>query len=323
MASPIALGHAGWLRPGPYRWARAVGWLCLLTILCVAAFNVAADASLRLAALAAGETFVSRAASPAGARLLAVLTGSAAMLGVYAAAVALVERRRVPEVGLARLLPDLLGGLLVGGLLIAAIVAPMWGAGWVRITTTPVTHVAEALKQSVQSGVIEEVVMRIILFRLLWRAIGVVPALILTALVFGGLHLSNPDSSLFAALCLIAGEGVAAGLYLLTGRVWMAIGMHAGWNFAQGWIFGAVVSGTDGFGGGPLRTAPAEGVSAFLSGGGFGPEASLSALAVSLIASIAFLMAAWKRGRFVADPPPDKDGAAAPADIDRRTEESP
>jgi len=35
-----------------------------------------------------------------------------------------------------------------------------------------------------------------------------------------------------------------------------------------------------------------------LSGGGFGPEASLAALVISLLASVGFLRLAWKRGCF-------------------------
>jgi hypothetical protein len=37
-----------------------------------------------------------------------------------------------------------------------------------------------------------------------------------------------------------------------------------------------------------------------LSGGGFGPESSFAALAVSLAASVGFLYFAWKKGGLVA-----------------------
>ena len=147
-------------------------------------------------------------------------------------------------------------------------------------------------------SVIEEVLMRLIIFRLLWRVGGVWPALLITALLFGGLHLSNPDASIFAALCLVAGEGVGAGLYLLTGRIWASIGMHAGWNFAQGWLFGSVVSGIDVASSGPLRTEPVGNIAEMFSGGGFGPESSMAAFGISLVASAFFLTIAWQHGRF-------------------------
>ncbi len=300
MATEIILGNKGWLAPGRFRGAKALAWLSVLSVLCIVAFNFAADASLRLSALTFGEVFTTRANASPGARLLAVIVGATGMLTVYALAVGLVERRKTPELALRALIPDIAIGLVIGGILIVAIIGLMWSAGWVTITATPVTKIAESLKQSVQSGVIEEVLMRIIIFRLLWRAAGVFPALIATAVLFGGLHLSNPDGSFFSALCLIAGEGIGAGLYLLTGRVWMSIGMHSGWNFAQGWVFGSAVSGLNSFSGGPLQTRPVDGVTAIMSGGGFGPESTVAALCLSVLASAILLGLVWKRGRFVA-----------------------
>ena len=298
MAADIVLGNSGVLAPGRYRWARALGWMCILAILCVLSFNLAADAILHLAAAMNGEEFTTRAAAPATARLAAVIVASIAMLGTYRLAINLGERRSATELGLRALVPELAIGIGIGATLMAMIIAILWMAGWVSISASPVTAVLESLKLSIQSGVIEEVLMRLIVFRLLWRVGGVWPALVITALLFGGLHLSNPDASLFAALCLVAGEGVAAGLYLLTGRIWASIGMHAGWNFAQGWLFGSVVSGIDIASSGPLRTQPIEGVAEMLSGGGFGPESSMAAFGVSLVASAIFLAMAWRRGRF-------------------------
>lgn len=300
MSAKVVLGHAGWLAPGKLRRARALTWLIGLAVLCIFTLNVVSEPLLRLWALATDTPFVSRADSPPLARLLAVIVACTAMLGVYALAVRLVERRPVDELALGRLLPDLAWGFVIGGALIALIIGIQWSAGWVSIETTPVTRVVESIKQAIQSGVAEEVLMRLIILRLLWRAVGVVPALLLTSLLFGALHLANPDATIFAGLCLLAGEGVGIGLYMLTGRVWASVGMHAAWNFVQGWLFGSAVSGLDQFAGGPLQTRPVEGVSEMLSGGGFGPESSVAALVVSLIASVICLGLAWKRGAFVA-----------------------
>ena len=298
MAADIVLGNSGVLAPGRYRLARALGWMCILAILCVLSFNLAADAVLRVAAAMTSDEFTTRAAAPTGARLAAVIVASITMLATYRLAIHLGERRSAPELGLRELVPELAIGIGIGATLMAMIIAILWVAGWVSISTSPVTAVSESLKLSIQSGVIEEVLMRLIIFRLLWRVGGVWPALLITALLFGGLHLSNPDATIFAALCLVAGEGVGAGLYLLTGRIWASIGMHAGWNFAQGWLFGGVVSGIEVASGGPLPTEPFGNVAEMLSGGGFGPESSMAALGISLIASAFFLTIAWQRGRF-------------------------
>ena len=95
-----------------------------------------------------------------------------------------------------------------------------------------------------------------------------------------------------------------AGFYILTGRVWAAIGVHAGWNFTQGWIYGAAVSGTSGFEGGPLDVEPVRGVSEIISGGGFGPEASFAGLLVGTSVGALTLWMAWKRGRLRGAPMP-------------------
>jgi len=297
MTQLVELGSERWLKPGRYRRVRALAWLIVLAILCVLTFNIAADTTLRLAGLLSGEPFTTRAAAPSGARLTAVLVGSIAMLGVYGLAVRLGEDRAAGEIGLKPMLKELPVGIAIGGAIMTIIIAILWSAGWAVIEAGPVTGVAEAMKQAVQSAVIEETLMRLVIFRMLWRAFGVWPGLIATALLFGGLHLSNPDASLFGAVCLIAGEGIGAGLYLLTGRVWMSIGMHAGWNFALGWVFGSAVSGLDSFASGPFRTHPAEGVATLLSGGGFGPEASVAALVVSLAGSAICLTLALRKGR--------------------------
>jgi len=300
MSAKIVLGHAGWLGLGKWRWARALLWLIGLAVLCILTFNLAADATLRLWGLATGEPFTTRAAAPHAARLLAVSVAAIAMLCAYALAVRFVERRPAQELALRPLLIDLIAGLVIGGALIAAIIGILWAAGWVTIVSSPVTQITESIKEAIQSGVIEEVLMRLIIFRLLWRATGVVPALLATGVVFGALHLANPDATIFAGICLLAGEGVGIALYMLTGRVWASVGMHAGWNFVQGWLFGSAVSGLSFFAGGPLLTRPIAGVSDMLSGGGFGPEASFAALGVSLVASLVGLGAAWRKGAFAA-----------------------
>jgi membrane protease YdiL (CAAX protease family) len=296
----VVIGSEGMLSRGKWRPLRALGWLVMLCVLIVILYNAVARVALWLMAWGGGVQLASTSAAPAAYKLVAAVIGSIALLIGYRAAVRLGERRKVAELDLRRAPADLLLGLAVGGALMTAIVGALWGSGWVTIEPRTTDHVALALRDSIRSGVLEELVLRLVIFRLLWRAVGIWPALTGAALLFGALHLVNPDSSLFAAGCLIAGEGIGIGLYLITGRIWASIGMHAGWNFAQGWIFGAAVSGTTEIAGGPLVLTPVQGVSDALSGGGFGPEASLAALGISLLASAAFLFRAWALGCFVA-----------------------
>lgn len=295
----VLIGSSGVLAPGRLRPLRALGWMAALCVAVVVAYNAAVKASLMALAALGHLRLASTSDAPASLKLLAAVVGCLALVAVYWMAVGLGERRKASELDLKRAPLDLLLGLALGAALMAAIVGTLWLPGWVVIEPRPIDRVALALRDSLRSGVLEELVLRLVIFRLLWRAFGVWPALVGAALLFGALHMANPDASPFAAACLIAGEGIGIALYLLTGRIWAAIGMHAAWNFTQGWIFGAVVSGTTDIAGGPLTLHPASGVPAALSGGGFGPEASWAALIVSLAASAALLLAAWRRGDFV------------------------
>jgi membrane protease YdiL (CAAX protease family) len=85
------------------------------------------------------------------------------------------------------------------------------------------------------------------------------------------------------------------GAYMLTRNLWMAIGLHAAWNFTQGAIFGIPVSGNPAQG---LVTSELAGP-AILSGGGFGLEASAIALATATAAGIWLVWLAARHGRLV------------------------
>ena len=141
--------------------------------------------------------------------------------------------------------------------------------------------------------------LRLVIFRLLWRAFGIWPAIVIGRAAVRRGPPGQPGFEPVRGACLSRGKGSASALPDY--RAGLGIdGIHAAWNFTQGWLFGAAVSGTGGIAGGPLALRPVDGVPTLLSGGGFGPEASLAALVVSLLASAAFLGWAWQRGDFKA-----------------------
>ncbi|GLY99970.1 hypothetical protein [Actinoplanes sp. NBRC 103695] len=84
---------------------------------------------------------------------------------------------------------------------------------------------------------------------------------------------------------------------MLTRKLWLPIGVHLGWNFALSGIFGATVSGSDGSVGGLLDGAPHG--AAIVSGGDFGPEASIFSVLVCGVAGFLMLRKAHRQGRFV------------------------
>ena len=246
-------------------------------------------------------TLVSRAIPHANNDWLAVLVAilvAAIFVAFYCAFVRLVERRPVvAEFALNGWARELGAGLL-GGLLLFSVVVGIIAAfgGYRVIGQNPAAVLLPVLAISITSGVTEEIMLRGIFFRLIESWLGSWIALILSAAVFGALHLGNPNASLLAgsAIALEAGVMLAA-LYMLTRRLWAAIGLHAAWNLSQGGIYGIAVSGfkQDGI------LIPRVSGSDLLTGGSFGAEASLPAIIVCTAFGIAVLVHAHRRGRFV------------------------
>ena len=144
-------------------------------------------------------------------------------------------------------------------------------------------------------AVSEEVFFRGVVFRLLQGRWGATVALLASAAIFGLLHLVNPGASLWGAVAVAVEAGLILGAaYLLTGSLWLAIGLHLGWNVAIGGIFGTVVSGS------AARDALLTGATSgpeWLTGGAFGPEGSVVSIVVCLAATGVLLWVAHRRGR--------------------------
>jgi membrane protease YdiL (CAAX protease family) len=88
---------------------------------------------------------------------------------------------------------------------------------------------------------------------------------------FALLHLTNPSFSLLSFLGLLASGLFLAYAWVRTRQLWLSIGLHIGWNFFEGNVFGFPVSGTDTF-----RLIKIETTGPVLiTGGDFGPEAGL------------------------------------------------
>ncbi len=103
---------------------------------------------------------------------------------------------------------------------------------------------------------------------------------VMSALLFGAMHLMNPNVSIvgFANIFLIG--LLFAYMFDRTGSLWLPIGYHITWNYFQGNIFGFPVSGIDPRG---LYHIDISQGNPLLSGGSFGLEGSLLATIVILL----------------------------------------
>jgi CAAX protease family protein len=231
----------------------------------------------------------------AGHAVFGLLVGAVVAVGgvlTYRALVGWIEQRPVDEMALGEARRGVLRGLGLGLLLFALVIGliAMFGgyriAGWGSVSGTIATF-------GVMCGVAvtEEILLRGVVFRLIQKWAGTAIALAVSGLLFGLLHLFNPEATLWGALAIAVEAGVLLGAaYTVSRSLWLPIGLHLGWNFAESGLFGATDSGSA-FHGGLVQGVPHG--PALISGGGFGPEASIFAILIGVLASVWLL----RRGR--------------------------
>lgn len=222
------------------------------------------------------------------------LLGAALGWWLYRALVQAIERREASELDTTGSVRELAIGLGIGFALFSGMTAVVAALGGFSVQgLRGLGNLWDMLAVAILSAFYEELIFRGIAMRHLEGMIGSIGALVATSLFFGLAHLANPQSSLFAALAISVEAGILLGAaWLLTRRLWLAVGIHAAWNFTQGWVFSIPVSGTGPSDG--LLVTERHGPD-WLTGGAFGLEASVVALVVASVAGLALLWLAEKR----------------------------
>lgn len=230
--------------------------------------------------------------------LILGLATAALALAAYGWVVRGTEHRTPFEVAL-KDAPAALGrGLLIGVAMFAAVIVTIYFLGGYEIRGWGSVAGAIAIFGfAAAAAVTEEVLFRGILFRIAEERLGTWISLVLTGLLFGLVHVFNPNATLWSALAIAVEAGfMLAAAYAATRNLWVPIGVHLGWNFAQGGLFSTSVSGTDAPQG--LLDAVTSGP-ALVSGGEFGPEASGCSLLAGVVLTAVFLWLAKRRGNVV------------------------
>lgn len=217
---------------------------------------------------------------------------------LYAGIIKLTERRRVRELDARACAPQTIAGFIAGVLIFSAAIAVLVACGCYRVVArSSLTVIGAPLIVWTSAAVAEELLFRGFVFRVVQNVGGTWVALAISSLFFGFSHVLNPGATLWSSVGIAVQAGVMLGLaYTLTRRLWLPIGIHAGWNFAEDTIYGTPVSG--------LHSAAAvlhgtlHGPN-FLTGGKFGLEASIEATLVCLAASIVLYVLAARKRRIV------------------------
>ena len=187
---------------------------------------------------------------------------------------------------------DLIVGSLVGIASLAMGVGVAATGGGLNFTLNTGDAVARVMQSLVGSGILfivaalgEEAIFRGYPIQTLTRAHFAWLGVLLTSLGFASAHLFNPNVVPRFSFLNTALAGIWLGVaYLRTRSLWFPLGIHWGWNWALGSLFGLPVSGLH-LVGAPLLSANDIGPE-WLTGGSYGLEGGIAGTVAMLLATV-------------------------------------
>lgn len=273
-------------------WRRIVDYPLVTMVIATAIYIAAAALSIIIG------KFVPPAIGKTGVAAINAVITIGLLLAAYKLIIVRLGRHPKDDLPAAPALRDTAIGLAVGFSIMALAVAVAAALGVYRIIGAGDTSrlVLELIAVAIIPGFTEELLFRGILFRWIEEFGGSWLALLVTSALFGLAHILNPNATWFTSFAIAVEAGVLlGGAYMLTRNLWLAMGLHAGWNFTQGEIFDVPVSGIDEHG---LVQAKLSGPE-LLSGGQFGLEGSIIGLTVATALGVWMVARAIKRGHLV------------------------
>ncbi|MDN3677655.1 type II CAAX endopeptidase family protein [Flavobacterium paronense] len=217
--------------------------------------------------------------------LIKGIIASAAVIGAYSYFFRKIEQREITEFSSKGIINYSITGILIGSLLqsLTVLVIALNG-GFEIVAINAISNMIIPFTVAFSVAIFEEILIRGIIFRIAEEKLGSYIALLLSAIIFGALHLINPNSTLFSGVCVAIEAGFLMGAaYIYKRNLWFPIAIHFAWNFTQSGIFGAITSGNEKTS--SFLTTKISGNS-LITGGEFGPEATIQAIIFCLLASM-------------------------------------
>ena len=270
---------------------RIVDFPLVAMIIAIALFIAASAAATLL-----GKLLPSMAANATAATKGAIAI--ALMLAVYKLVIVRLGERPRDDLPAAGAVTSLAAGLLTGSLLFCALVGIAALFDVYNIIGPGDTRelVKDLIGMTILTAFMEELLFRGMLFRWIEAFAGSWAALVVTSALFGLAHIFNANATWMSSLAIMVEAGaLLGGAYMLSRNLWVPMGLHAAWNFTQGFLFDVPVSGNDMHG---LVQAKLSGP-VLLSGGPFGLEASMIGVVLSIPLGAFLILLAARRGHIV------------------------
>ena len=194
-----------------------------------------------------------------------------------------VDKRSFESLGVKisrQTLIDIFAGIGITFLMMATIFSVMLGLNWLTFNgfawqfdpiSTVLSSVCTFFIVFLLVGWNEELFSRGYQLQTIASGLNLFWGAVLSAAVFGVIHLRNPHATWVSTAGIFFAGILFAYAYIRTRQLWLPIGLHIGWNFFEGVVFGFPVSGLGIY---PLAHIQVVGPELW-TGGPFGPEAGL------------------------------------------------
>jgi membrane protease YdiL (CAAX protease family) len=207
------------------------------------------------------------------------------------------DKRAITEFSTKGLVKNIILGTLIGFILQSlAILVIYLNGSYSVIAINPVSFILVPFVIMFTVSIIEEILVRGIIFRIIEEKLGTYISLAISGILFGVLHLANPNSTLLSSLCITFAGFLLGAAFIYSRNLWFPIALHFAWNFTQSGIFGAITSGNEKTN--SLLNARIQG-SEIITGGEFGPEGSIQATLICLIAATILLVLSHKENKII------------------------
>ena len=224
-----------------------------------------------------------------------------------------VEKRSLTELGSQGAAREFGLGSLIGFGLFSLVIAILALFGFYRVAGFNLLWLSllGALLGAFVSGFVQELLFRVVIYRITEEWLGTWWALGISAILFGLIHFTSAGATIYSALAVALQAGILLGAsYALTHRLWMTLGIHMAWDFANDGIFGVGLAGQTGQSLHGLLQASLNGPDLF-TGGALGVETSIVSVIILSIAGVLLLRAAYQTRQFV--PPRNEPLAPLPS----------
>lgn len=207
------------------------------------------------------------------------------------------EKRTIVEFSTKGLAKNLFLGTLIGFVLQSLTILVIYLNGnYSVVNINPVSFIVIPFTIMFTVAVIEEILVRGIIFRVLEEKLGSYISLIISSVLFGVFHLINPHGTLISGICITTAGFLFGAIFIYSRDLWLPIALHFAWNFTQSGIYGAITSGNEKTK--SLLEAKIQGPE-FITGGEFGPEGSIQAIVFCLIVTIILLVLNHKENKMI------------------------